>query len=430
MTPTPGALGPDARDAALAAMTGQAGEHELDVLVVGGGITGTGVALDAVTRGLSVGLLEQRDLASGTSSRSSKLIHGGLRYLEMMDFGLVREALQERGLLLTRLAPHLVSPVPFLYPLTKPVLERAYVGAGLALYDGMAKAGKYDMGVPMHRHLTRRQVARMAPDFKAESITGAIKYYDCQVDDARMVVAVARTAAAFGLSGFRLVSPRCEVDEETRKWACYGQRVFPGIEASVSVDVLFDGLEIQGCPCPVGIVGEVPVLHVQVHRESPVTDVQVRRLAVVRRVRVHVDHVEGVVAEVTVVPLTVVDVVQVQRGFKSHRHGREDPESGEPVEVLAGLALQPSGGFGCDVQTQASGAGRVTSGGQVVGEGKLRQGLSVQVPDHEGARTGRGGPEPGRQIAPTAWGCDAEAEGREEVEPAANDHLMNLQLEG
>ena len=90
MSPTPGVLGPDARDAALAAMTGQAGEPELDVLVVGGGITGTGVALDAVTRGLTVGLLEQRDLASGTSSRSSKLIHGGLRYLEMMDFGLVR----------------------------------------------------------------------------------------------------------------------------------------------------------------------------------------------------------------------------------------------------------------------------------------------------------------------------------------------------
>ena len=198
MSPTPGALGPDARDTALAAMTGQAGEPELDVLVVGGGITGTGVALDAVTRGLTVGLLEQRDLGSGTSSRSSKLIHGGLRYLEMMDFGLVREALQERGLLLTRLAPHLVRPVPFLYPLTKPVWERAYVGAGLALYDGMAKAGKYDMGVPLHRHLTRRQVARIAPDFRSEAITGAIRYYDCQVDDARMVVAVARTAAKHG----------------------------------------------------------------------------------------------------------------------------------------------------------------------------------------------------------------------------------------
>src|SRR5687767_11476488 len=119
-------LSPQHRAASLSAMA----DVELDVLVVGGGVTGAGVALDAVTRGLSCGLLEQRDLASGTSSRSSKLIHGGLRYLEMFDFGLVREALQERGLLLTRLAPHLVRPVPFIYPLTSP-LERAYVGAGL-----------------------------------------------------------------------------------------------------------------------------------------------------------------------------------------------------------------------------------------------------------------------------------------------------------
>ena len=89
----------------------------LDVLVVGGGVVGAGVALDAVSRGLSTALVEQRDYASGTSSRSSKLVHGGLRYLEMLDFALVREALEERGLLLTRLAPHLVRPVPFLYPL-------------------------------------------------------------------------------------------------------------------------------------------------------------------------------------------------------------------------------------------------------------------------------------------------------------------------
>ncbi len=127
------ALGPQARDAALATMQGLGGQPELDVLVVGGGIVGVGTALDAVTRGLSTGLLEQRDLASGTSSRSSKLVHGGLRYLEMLDFGLVREALQERGLLLTRLAPHLVRPVPFLYPLTRRGWERPYVGAGLAL---------------------------------------------------------------------------------------------------------------------------------------------------------------------------------------------------------------------------------------------------------------------------------------------------------
>lgn len=172
--------------------------EELDVLVVGGGVVGTGTALDAVTRGLNTGLLEQRDLASGTSSRSSKLIHGGLRYLEMLDFGLVREALQERGLLLTRLAPHLVRPVPFLYPLTRRGWERPYVGAGLALYDAMAMMGKYDVGVPRHRHLFKRQVARIAPDFKADSIAGAIQYYDCQVDDARLVVTIARTAAGHG----------------------------------------------------------------------------------------------------------------------------------------------------------------------------------------------------------------------------------------
>jgi glycerol-3-phosphate dehydrogenase len=192
------ALSPASRDAAIAAMTGTAGEGELDVLVVGGGVVGAGAALDAVTRGLSTGLLEQRDLASGTSSRSSKLIHGGLRYLEMLDFGLVREALQERGLLLTRLAPHLVKPVPFLYPLTHKLWERPYVGAGLALYDGMAMTGKYDMGVPRHRHLTRRGVARIAPDFKADRIAGAIQYYDCQVDDARLVLMTARTAAGHG----------------------------------------------------------------------------------------------------------------------------------------------------------------------------------------------------------------------------------------
>jgi glycerol-3-phosphate dehydrogenase len=188
------ALGPQARETAITEMA----TSELDVLVVGGGVVGTGTALDAVTRGLSTGLLEQRDLASGTSSRSSKLIHGGLRYLEMLDFGLVREALAERGLLLTRLAPHLVRPVPFLYPLTHRGWERPYVGAGLALYDGMAMLGKYSMGVPRHRHLFRRQVARIAPDFKSDAIAGAIKYYDCQVDDARLVMTIARTAAGHG----------------------------------------------------------------------------------------------------------------------------------------------------------------------------------------------------------------------------------------
>ncbi len=128
------ALSPEARDEALEIVSGR----QFDVVVVGGGVVGAGVALDAATRGLTVALFEAHDWAAGTSSRSSKLIHGGLRYLEMLDFGLVREALRERGLLAHTIAPHLVRPVPFLYPLTHRVLDRIYVGAGVALYDAMA----------------------------------------------------------------------------------------------------------------------------------------------------------------------------------------------------------------------------------------------------------------------------------------------------
>jgi len=201
-------LSPEARANAIEAMASRDPESQLDVIVVGAGVVGAGAALDAVTRGLSVGLIEQRDLASGTSSRSSKLIHGGLRYLEMFDFALVREALEERGLLLTRLAPHLVRPVPFLYPLHK-AWERPYVGAGLVLYDGLAMTGKYDMGVPKHKHLFRKQLNRLAPDLRSDDLHGAIQYYDCQVDDARLVMTLARTAASYGAH----VATRCKVND-------------------------------------------------------------------------------------------------------------------------------------------------------------------------------------------------------------------------
>ena len=187
-------LGPDERTAALAAMSAA----ELDVLVIGGGVVGAGCALDAATRGLSVGLVEAQDWASGTSSRSSKLIHGGLRYLEMLDFRLVREALKERGLLLDRLAPHLVRPVPFLYPLTGHVWERAYAGSGVALYDGMSVSSGQGRGLPAHRHLTRRHALRIAPSLRKESLVGAIQYYDAQVDDARFVATLVRSAAGYG----------------------------------------------------------------------------------------------------------------------------------------------------------------------------------------------------------------------------------------
>jgi glycerol-3-phosphate dehydrogenase len=187
----PGAL--DARDRSAALRRLAAGP--LDVLVVGGGITGAGAALDAASRGLRVGLVEARDLAAGTSSRSSKLIHGGLRYLEQGDFKLVREALRERDLLVTRLAPHLVRPVPFLYPLYRKVVERPYVGAGLVIYDAMEGARR---PVPHHRHLTARGALRRAPALRPERLAGAMVYYDAQVDDARHTVTVARTAAAHG----------------------------------------------------------------------------------------------------------------------------------------------------------------------------------------------------------------------------------------
>ena len=187
-------LGPAQRAAALQRLR----DETFDIVVVGGGVTGAGAALDAATRGLTVAMIEKRDYAAGTSSRSSKLIHGGLRYLEQLNFGLVREALHERDLLLTRLAPHLVRPVSFLYPLTHRAWERPYVGAGLTLYDTLARTGAHGPALPRHRHLTRRGALALAPGLRRDALVGAVRYYDAQVDDARHTLAVVRTAAAHG----------------------------------------------------------------------------------------------------------------------------------------------------------------------------------------------------------------------------------------
>ncbi|MBE1878674.1 glycerol-3-phosphate dehydrogenase/oxidase [Myceligenerans pegani] len=171
---------------------------ELDVLVVGGGVTGAGIALDAVTRGLSTALVEAQDWAQGTSSRSSKLVHGGLRYLQMLDFDLVHEALTERDLLLRDLAPHLVRPVPFLYPLEHRVWERAYVGTGIALYDVLATLTPGRRPMPFHRHLTKAQMEAKFPDLAHDAAVGAVQYWDASVDDARLVTTLVRTAASYG----------------------------------------------------------------------------------------------------------------------------------------------------------------------------------------------------------------------------------------
>src|SRR5271156_1124049 len=176
-------LGPQSREDAWKALDG----GTVDVLVIGAGVVGGGVALDAVTRGLSVALVEARDIASGTSSRSSKLFHGGLRYLEQLEFGLVREALFERELSLTTLSPHLVKPLPFLYPLTKRWWERPYTAAGLVLYDQLGGA----KSVPAQKHLTRAGALRLSPGLKRSALIGGVRPYDTPVADARPTPPVA-----------------------------------------------------------------------------------------------------------------------------------------------------------------------------------------------------------------------------------------------
>jgi len=186
----PGQLGPAQRAADWQRLAGE----QFDIAVIGGGVVGSGAALDAATRGLKVALVEARDLASGTSSRSSKLFHGGLRYLEQLEFGLVREALHERELMLTLLAPHLVKPVNFLYPLAHRIWERPYVAAGLALYQTLGGS----RSVPGQRHLTRAGALRLAPALKRDTLVGGVHYYDAITDDARHTMTVARTAAQYG----------------------------------------------------------------------------------------------------------------------------------------------------------------------------------------------------------------------------------------
>ena len=169
--------------------------EELDVLVIGAGVTGAGCALDAVTRGLRTGLVEARDFAAGTSSRSTKLFHGGLRYLEQLNAALVFEALKERALVMNKLAPHLAQPVPFLYPMKRPAIDRAYAGLGIGVYDLMG-AGR---GVPHHlRHLGRRKTFEIFPSLDRRAVRGSILFYEGQVDDARHTMMLSRTAAHYG----------------------------------------------------------------------------------------------------------------------------------------------------------------------------------------------------------------------------------------
>ncbi|MCW2600682.1 MAG: glycerol-3-phosphate dehydrogenase/oxidase [Frankiales bacterium] len=183
------------RSAELAA----AATEELDVLVVGMGATGAGVALDAASRGLRVAVLDMGDLASGTSSKSSKLVHGGLRYLENYEFGLVREGVMERQLLL-KLAPHLVSPMDFLYPVWQDTARRRLLGLGLTTYDVFAMASLAGRGGATRRHtkVSAEEAVGLAPALSESGLAYAYLYGDCATDDARLVLAVVQAARRFG----------------------------------------------------------------------------------------------------------------------------------------------------------------------------------------------------------------------------------------
>jgi glycerol-3-phosphate dehydrogenase len=186
-----------ARADAVAALRSE----RFDLVVVGGGITGAGVALDAATRGYSVALVEKADYASGTSSRSSKLVHGGLRYLQNFDLGLVREALLERQLMV-RLAPHLVRPLPFVVAAFDGARPDRMVGVGLNLYDAMARGGRGrqdgDWEPERHRVIAGDEVVKLLPALGGRSPTSGYLFYDCQTDDSRLVITVLSEAERFG----------------------------------------------------------------------------------------------------------------------------------------------------------------------------------------------------------------------------------------
>ena len=196
MTPLPVSdltrLNPAQRRRAIAAAS--ADGFVADLLVIGAGVTGAGAALDAVSRGLRVVLVEAGDIAVGTSSRSGKTFHGGLRYLEQFNFKLVAHAIEERDLMVKTLCPHIARPESFVYPLSRH-WERPYVGAGVLLYDLFGLRGG---AMPRQKHFSRNGLKAHFPSIDETRVVGGIQYYDALMDDARHTLAVVRTAAGLG----------------------------------------------------------------------------------------------------------------------------------------------------------------------------------------------------------------------------------------
>jgi glycerol-3-phosphate dehydrogenase len=321
----------------------------LDLLVVGAGATGTGTALDAAARGMSVGLIDKGDIAVGTSSRSSQLVHGGLRYLQQGNVALVRESLRERELLLTTLAPHLVRPLPFMLPLTHRVWERFYMGAGLTAYDLLARSG----ALPRHRHRSRAAALARFPSLRPEVLVGAVEYYDAQMDDARLAVAIARTAAlegarvathtalvgdqGVGADGIRRVSLRDELTGEeftvsarcialcVGVWAPEASAIFTGADEGVSVTRskgihlrlprrAIDGETALIVPTSTSVLFVIPT---PTHWLVGTTDTEwLADPEAVEPTSDDVDYLLGLLAGVLSVPITAQDVTYVFAGLR------------------------------------------------------------------------------------------------------------------
>jgi glycerol-3-phosphate dehydrogenase len=226
---------------------------EFDLVVVGGGVTGAGVALDAATRGFSVALIERADYASGTSSRSSKLVHGGLRYLQSFDLGLVREALLERQLMVA-LAPHLVRPLPLVVPAFDGARPDRLVGVGLNLYDVMsvdrgrlrsrrarrasaqsqlADGQGASWSPERHRVIGGEEVVEMIPALAARAPTSGYLFYDCQTDDARLVLSILGEAERFGAVCANRLAAQSLLEEDGRACGVLARDVESGAELAV-----------------------------------------------------------------------------------------------------------------------------------------------------------------------------------------------------
>ena len=290
------------------------GAQHFDVCVIGGGSVGAGAALDAASRGLKVAVVEARDFASGTSSRSSKMFHGGLRYLAMLDFRLVAESLRERELSMSTLAPHLVKPLRFIFPLTHRVWERPYMASGFALYDLMGGA----KSVPMQKHLSRAGTLRLAPGLKDDVVVGGVRYFDTLVDDARHTLTVLRTAAELGA----VVRPSTQVVGLTKVGSrVVGARLLDtdtGSETTLShIVVPRDCLDADAALC---FVTEKSVLFVIPWGEYWIigtTDTDWdKNLAYPAATRADIDYILAHVNEKVRHPITVADIVGVYSGLR------------------------------------------------------------------------------------------------------------------